>query len=100
MRFIACADLHLRQDKPRCRQDEDWLGFQESRLNIIAEYANENDCPIFIAGDLFNKPIVSEEIINMFIDFCKKVNNGVYAIAGNHDLLYHSKNTGRNKTSF
>ncbi len=90
MKFIACADLHLRQDKPRCRQDDDWLGFQESRLNSVADYANEYDCPVFIAGDLFNKPVVPEEIVNMFIDFCKKVNNGVYAIAGNHDLLYHS----------
>ena len=90
MKFIACADLHLRQDKPRCRQDENWIEFQEYELNLIAKYANENNCPIFIAGDLFNKPIVSEEIINIFIDFCKKVNNGVYAIAGNHDLLYHS----------
>ena len=90
MNFIACADLHLRADRPRCRLDDDWMEFQESGLTAIAEAANSHGCPVFVAGDIFNKPVVPGEVVSQFVRFCKKVKDMVYIIAGNHDLPFHS----------
>lgn len=88
--FILTADWHLRADKPRCRLDKDWITTQRSQILEVSAYANQYNCPIIIVGDIFNKAVVPEEITNMFLRFCSTVNKGVYVLAGNHDLPYHS----------
>jgi len=88
--FIAVSDMHLRHDKPRCRKDEDWMRTQRKSLLFIADKANEKNVPIIIAGDIFDRAIVPEEVLNLFIDFCKAVKTKIYIICGNHDLPQHS----------
>lgn len=90
MKLIVTADWHLRADRPRCRTDIDWIGHQEYVLTQIADIANEEGASVAIVGDIFDTPKVAQRIEVMFLDFCDKVRNNVYVIAGNHDLPYHS----------
>jgi hypothetical protein len=46
--------------------------------------------PVCIVGDIFDRAVVSEEIKIIFLQFVDKVKKGVYVIAGNHCLPYHS----------
>ena len=36
MRMIITADWHIRNTRPRCRVDEDWIKTQQKTLNQIA----------------------------------------------------------------
>ena len=88
MKFIFCADLHLRADRPRCRKDDDWMKTQEEQLRFISKEAFNNKCPILIAGDIFHTSQVPDVLKTIF----QHVFNGfeVYAIAGQHCLPWHS----------
>jgi len=90
MKFIFTADWHLRGDKPRCRLDEDWVETQRKAVRFVVEQANLRSLPIFIGGDIFHTPRVSTEVLNMVIVELKKCKEGVYILAGNHDLPYHN----------
>lgn len=92
--LIITADIHLRPDKPRCRRDEDWYQTQEKILFFIADRANEKKSPVAIIGDIFGyaNPNVPSYLSNLFMEFCIRVKKGVYILAGNHDLPYHSFN--------
>lgn len=89
MKFIFTADLHLRTDVPICRKEteSEWLETQRMQLEFIANLAFTENCPVFIGGDIFHKPNVTDEIKNMFINTFAQIN--VYAIAGQHDLPNH-----------
>ena len=89
-KFILCADLHLRADRPRCRKDEDWMQTQKKQLEFIAHKARTEQCPILIAGDIFHTPQVPDILKTIFIEVFKNID--VCAIAGQHDLYYHSWN--------
>jgi len=92
MKSIITADLHLRPDRPRCRIDDDWLGFQEATIKFIVEEANKRNCLLSIIGDVFGKesPNVPNYITAMFLRYMLQVKKGVRLLAGNHDLPYHS----------
>lgn len=98
MRLLITADWHLRKEIPSCRNDYDWIGFQKKVLDFIADVAKEKNSNICIVGDIFDKAKEDAEIVNMFLNFVKKVGDDIYIIAGNHDLLYH--NSDLDKTSF
>ena len=88
MKFILCADLHLRADRPRCRKDNDWLLTQSKQLQFISNQARENICPILIAGDIFHTAQVPDILKSIFTEVFNDIK--VYAIAGQHDLPWHS----------
>jgi len=90
MKFIFCADLHLRSDVPRCRKEteSEWIETQRTQLRFIADLAFMHNCPVIIGGDIFHKPNVTDEIKNMLINEFSSVE--VHAIAGQHDLPQHS----------
>ena len=90
MKFILCADLHLRADRPRCRKDDDWILTQSKQLRFIADQARELGLPLIIAGDIFHTPQVSDMLKIIFQFTFSGVK--IYAIAGQHDLPYHSWN--------
>jgi predicted phosphodiesterase len=90
MKFLLTADFHLRADRPRCRADEDWIKSQKEVLSFISDQANAMNIPICIVGDIFDTPVVSDPIKLLFMRFATSVNYGIYTIAGNHDLQYHS----------
>lgn len=83
------ADLHLRKDVPRCRgeSEEEWIAFQRKCLDAIFD----TDEPVYIAGDIFDKPRTSRVMEQLFFEAlgdskCPMV----YVMPGNHDLLYNS----------
>ena len=88
--FIAIADLHLRDDVPRCRGEspDEWFNHQKERLEQIVNYANKQRLEILIAGDIFHKPRPSHKLIGMFIGVMNKCWQAPYIMAGNHDLSY------------
>ena len=90
MNLLVCSDLHLRYDLPRCRTDEDWIDTQKDQLRYIADTANQHNCPVVICGDIFHRPQVPDILKNIFLYVFSQVKNGVYIMAGQHDLLYHS----------
>lgn len=90
MRLIVTGDWHLRKNKPRCRLDDNWIETQKKHLRQIAYESSARKCPVLIAGDVFNTPVVAEEIVNLFLEFCQLMNSDVLFIAGNHDLPEHA----------
>ena len=88
MKFIYAADLHLREDKPICRKDEDWIETQRLQLRFIKEQCNQNECDLIIGGDLCHRPSIPDYLKSVFIFELSDLH--IYAIAGNHCLRYHS----------
>lgn len=90
MRMIITADWHIRNTRPRCRIDEDWIKSQQKALNQIAEICENKNAPLMVVGDIFNSNSdTSFECINMVQKLADYI-GGIYLIAGNHDLPYHS----------
>lgn len=91
MKGIFTADLHIRKDIPRCRTDADWMDTQRRALLYVYSVAKERDCPVYIAGDVFNTSREPNECINMFLSVLKQFpDTRTGMIAGNHDLPYHA----------
>ncbi len=92
---ILCADLHLSLQPPIARSAEpNWLGAMACQLRELADLSiNLNgpmrpNVPIICAGDIFDKALPSVELINFALLHLPQM----YAVAGNHDLLYHRYN--------
>lgn len=92
MRLIVTADWHLREDKPRCRIDEDWLETQRKAVQFVYSTAKDREADVAIVGDIFGleRSIVHPSIVNMFLDIALKSDANTYVLAGNHDLPYHN----------
>jgi DNA repair exonuclease SbcCD nuclease subunit len=89
-RFLASSDAHLTMLRPRCRIDDDWLGFQKNILSFIAKEANKRKCEVHHYGDLFDTAKVPDIIKTMFLEFAFSINKGIRVLAGNHSLPYHA----------
>ena len=91
MKFVCTADWHIRSNLPRCRKDENWYKTQERALKQIRLFANKKDCPVFVVGDIFHSlGETNFYCIQMIQNMAKKLDNGLYILAGNHDLPFHS----------
>ena len=95
MKLIITADWHLRATAPRCRTDEDWIKTQKDTLRQIADYAIRYEAKVCVVGDVFHTNTdASFEVINMVQDMAKRLKefglDGLYILAGNHDLPYHN----------
>lgn len=90
MKMIISADWHLRATRPRCRIDNDWIETQAKALRQLSKISDEKNAPIFVVGDLFHSNSdTSFECINM-VQKLADISGGLYILAGNHDLPYHS----------
>lgn len=94
MKILLTADLHLREDRPICRKDEDWFKSQEYDLNEIKNIAEKESVDqVWVLGDIFHTPTVPAKIVNLAIDSFNAIAKsgiGVKLLAGNHDLPYHN----------
>lgn len=92
MKFVVSADWHLREDRPRCRVDEDWIGVQKRALAQLADYCEKYDCNLVVVGDLFHRSTEFRmvRLVQSLADRLFMKNLQLYYLAGNHDLLYHS----------
>jgi len=89
-KFILTADVHLVGEAPVARQDTDWLETQRQALRFLCDTAMSRNVPLVVVGDIFDKPRVATEVVNMAIAEFKRISalgQGVYFIAGNHDLI-------------
>lgn len=88
---VCCSDLHLSLEPPIARSiEKDWIEVQVKYLEELISYANCYNCPIIIAGDIFDKPLNKPELVNTIIHTFQKCTQPIYAIPGQHDLLHHS----------
>lgn len=101
MKFIHLSDLHLGKRVNEFSMIEDQKYILTKILNIIDE---EKPDGVFIAGDVYDRSIPSEEAMQLWDDFLNRIakrNVPLFAISGNHDssvrFSNHSKlieNTG------
>lgn len=86
--FIFTADWHLRDSTPVCRKD-DYYETQFKKVAFIVQLSNTYQCPILIAGDIFDtwKPSI-ELITRTYRELASAYK--VIAVYGNHDLPMHS----------
>ena len=90
MRFVLTADWHLREDRPRCRKDEDWIKTQENALDQVVRICHERQANLFVVGDMFHRP-GEYRMVRMVQKMADNLGNqSLYYLAGNHDLKYHS----------
>lgn len=84
---LALSDVHLSLNPPLARCEEsDWLKAMAKVWQRVKVLAKEcGNVPILCAGDLFDKPYASPELINWCLDTLPIL----YAIPGNHDLPGH-----------
>jgi DNA repair exonuclease SbcCD nuclease subunit len=92
---IFCSDIHLSLTVPLWRSNEpDWLAAQQRPLDELKELQKQfNWCPIFCAGDVFNKwygalGTQAAELLNWAFDH---IPDKFYAIPGQHDLPDHNE---------
>lgn len=91
---ICLADIHLELKPPVWRSAEpDWLEAQARPLNEVRCLQQQHNCPVVVAGDIFNRNKkvadgwnVSPELINYAIEHLP---DNMYAIPGQHDLPDH-----------
>jgi DNA repair exonuclease SbcCD nuclease subunit len=84
--LICSADWHLREDIPLSRTDDYWTE-QWRKVDFIQNLQKKYDCPVIIAGDVFDhwKPspnLLRETILHL--------PDQLYCIYGQHDLPAHS----------
>lgn len=91
MRMAISADLHLREDRPRCRKDEDWNKTQEKALNQLCRFCVKNNCDLFLVGDIFHSALEFRMVVYIQKVAVKLSKFGLhlYYLWGNHDCLYH-----------
>jgi len=83
---ILTADIELRAFQPTCRTDDHWTA-QERKIKWLCQLQYENDgCPIFDAGDLFDKRYKSNPSHELLGWAMENLPQPFYTIPGNHDL--------------
>ena len=97
MRVMCASDLHLRDDRPRCRVDN-WYETTRSRLQWLIGLMNENKCPLLIAGDITDKGSNNQTLENLLLEEFGKALFPIWTINGQHDVQYHSQNWLRKST--
>lgn len=88
-KFIACADLHIRSNKPQYRKDN-YFETVCRKFQQIINLANEHEADILIAGDLFDSVKVSHKVVNSILEILLGLKGTAYATAGQHDMSFHT----------
>lgn len=85
MKLVHLADLHLGKKVNEFSMIDDQEYILKEIINIIVDEKTDG---VLVAGDVFDRPIPSEEAIKLWDDFLNamaKRNIQVFAISGNHD---------------
>ena len=86
---IAVADMHLSLNRPIARGEPNWADYQESVLKQLAALQDKYECPILIAGDVFDRWDTTAACINHALIHWPCKAYGTYGVPGNHDLPHH-----------
>ena len=85
---LMVSDLHLSDKVPVARSAEaDWELAQIVPLKQLAKYQRRYNCPVLIAGDILDKPVVLPWVVNMAL---KHLPEQCYAVPGQHDMPHHN----------
>ena len=84
---IVGADTHIREDCPVCREPEEYMKAQWTKLDFIKALCAENHCPFLHAGDLFDHWRPSPWLISMALEHLPAM---TIVAPGQHDLANHS----------
>ena len=84
--LIISADWHIREDQPVCRVDN-FIKAQTKKWAFIKWLQEEHECPIIVAGDIFNHWKPSPKLLSWAFE---NIPDYVIAIPGNHDLPAHN----------
>jgi DNA repair exonuclease SbcCD nuclease subunit len=90
MKYMLLSDLHLNCSTPVARLDnieETW----KRKFEFILKYSVENDFPIIIAGDVFDKPR-DWKTLSEFIKLITQYEPSIMAVFGQHDMYLYSAN--------
>jgi len=82
---ILTADIELRSFSPLCRTDDYNLAFSK-KLEWLKELQIFHNCPVFDAGDLFDKKYKSNPSHSLLVWAMSSLPNRMFTICGNHDL--------------
>lgn len=90
MCLLFTADIHLRDDTPKCRTD-DFLSAQWDKIEQVKALCKKHDAVWIDAGDLLHKSrpslgLLSQAICNL------KMDRPIRTVPGNHDQPYHNMN--------
>lgn len=88
---IFTSDWHITSMSPLCRKD-DYLKTLKKKIIFIFGTAARHNVPVFIAGDIGDKPMWRGKLFAEILTLLKVLQTRVriYAIAGQHDLPYHN----------
>jgi hypothetical protein len=89
MIYLACADIHISEHKPRYRKD-DYFAASCEKLKWAISQANEHEAQLIIAGDLFDSSKASVYVLNTVMGIIQAADKEPIVIAGQHDLRYHT----------
>ncbi len=86
---VLVADLHLSDTPPAARSGEpDWRATQAGYLNQVTRLCRRHECPLVIAGDLFDdgwrERRCSPALINLALTYLP---DQCYGIPGQHDRM-------------
>jgi predicted phosphodiesterase len=87
--IICGADFHLRKTRPNSRVD-DFFSAQEKKLRYIFQLAQDNNCPLLIAGDVFELAKPGEFINQWIINLIGEYSIQIAVCPGQHDLPSHN----------
>jgi DNA repair exonuclease SbcCD nuclease subunit len=89
MLILNMSDSHLTGKNPMARVD-DLTIVQWEKWKEVISIANDYDIPIVSGGDIFNVPVIANSILTRFGEILDQLNNPLYFVIGNHDLMYHN----------
>lgn len=87
-RFLFITDLHLQSSS--VSRTGDPLQDCIDKLRWVVSKANADSSILLIGGDVFDRASPSYEVFNAFVDVLLGATVPVYAIKGNHDMLFMS----------
>ena len=83
---ILTSDWHIMEHTPPCRID-DFLKTQLFKINQIKQLQHKYKCPIWHAGDLFEKARPSLYLLKRILKYFPEQFNTIF---GNHDMPEHN----------
>ena len=89
MLILIVGDTHFTGKNPVARID-DVVETQFEKWEEIVSISNKYDAPIVHTGDIFNVSIIANSILTQIGAIMENLNNPLYFVWGNHDLMYHS----------
>lgn len=91
-RFIACADLHIRSNRPQFRKDE-YFKTVCTKFRQIISLSNKHCAHIIVAGDFFDSVKVGHKVVNTILKIMENLSGKqrVFVVAGQHDMSYHTQ---------